>query len=136
MKNHDVQSIEIETSPSELFQYLSRPETLPQWTQAFKKAGDGRAVMATPAGEIDIELKVESVERTGTVDWIMGMPDGGRAAAYSRVTPLSKNKSVFTFVLMAPPVPLERLEGTLAQQSGVLREEMGKLKEIMEKRRK
>jgi hypothetical protein len=55
------------------------------------------------------------------------------ARAYSRVVPEGKGHSVFSFVLLAPPVPLERLEGTLNQQAQTLREELTRLSSILGK---
>ena len=60
------------------------------------------------------------------------MPDGSVGHAYSRVTGDGKNASIFSFVLMAPPVPLERLEGALAEQMKTLSSELKNLKGIIE----
>jgi len=40
-------------------------------------------------------------------------------------------KSVYTFVLMAPPGPIEQVEGTLRQQMELLREELENLQKIL-----
>jgi hypothetical protein len=37
------------------------------------------------------------------------------------------DRSIYTFVLEAPPVPLERLEGALAEQSRILIKELATL---------
>ena len=42
--------------------------------------------------------------------------------------------TVFTFVLMPPPVALEQLEGALQQQVGILKKELQTLKSILESR--
>jgi hypothetical protein len=44
-------------------------------------------------------------------------PDGKVASAYSRLVPQSNEDRVFSFVLLAPPVPLEQLEGMLNEQA-------------------
>jgi Protein of unknown function (DUF3179) len=44
------------------------------------------------------------------------------------------NKAVLSFVLMAPPVPLEAVEGALEAQRKVLAEELVRLKTILEAR--
>jgi hypothetical protein len=58
----------------------------------------------------------------------MTFPDGSVGTAYSRVTPDGEYRSVFSFVLMAPPVPLEELEGALEAQRKVLANELVRLK--------
>ena len=40
---------------------------------------------------------------------------------------LTGGKSIYTFVLEAPPAPLEELEGALAEQSRVLADELATL---------
>ncbi len=69
---------------------------------------------------------------TGTIDWKMTFPDGAIGVAYSRVTPDGEARSVYSFVLMAPPVPLEALEGALKAQSETLAKELLRLKDILE----
>jgi hypothetical protein len=53
------------------------------------------------------------------------------AAAYSRLIPLNAERVVYSFVLLAPPVPLEQLEGALSQQTVILRDELRKLSTIL-----
>ena len=53
--------------------------------------------------------------------------------AFSRITENGVN-SIYSFVLLAPPVPLEQLEGTLSIQKKLLAEELIKLKESLEVR--
>lgn len=130
-RKFDVQGIGIGAPFEVVFDYISEIEDLPKWTKAFKSAGGGRALLSTPNGELDIGLRVDSDKGRGTIDWHMEMPDGSVASAYSRVT-RDGDGSVFTFVLMAPPVPIEQVEGALEQQIGLLREEMGNLKRILE----
>jgi hypothetical protein len=66
------------------------------------------------------------------VDWELRFPDGTSGLAQSRVTPTSGGTSIYSFVLHAPPVPLEQLEGALAEQSVTLREELATLKALLE----
>jgi hypothetical protein len=81
-----------------------------------------------------IELRTDARAGAGTVDWTMIFPDGGVGAAYARVTPDGENRSVSTFVLMAPPGPLEALEGALDAQRRVLAEELVRLQAAWEER--
>lgn len=132
MKNYDVQSIHISATRDQVHAFVSKPENLPKWTHAFAYADSNQAEMRTPSGSIRVALKTESHSEAGTVDWHMGMPDGSVGHAFSRVTVDGKNASIFSFVLMAPPVPLERLEGALAEQMKTLASELKNLKGIIE----
>ena len=131
MKNFDAQSIEIQTGFHHAFTYIANPKTLPEWTHAFKRVSDGTAMMATPQGSVPIRLAVNSSSRHGMIDWIMDFPDGSRATAFSRLVEAGKNRCVYTFTLMPPPVPLEQLEGALEQQAKTLQEELARLARIL-----
>jgi uncharacterized protein YndB with AHSA1/START domain len=126
MSTFDVQSIEIAAPFSTAFRYIADPAHLPDWTHAFKRVVGDRATMETPAGSVEVGLRVEASESTGTVDWTITFPDGGVSRAASRVIPHG-DRSIYTFVLQAPPVPLERLEGALAEQSRILTTELAAL---------
>jgi hypothetical protein len=128
MQKYDVQSIEIEAPPRAVFDYLSRPETLPEWTHAFRTVDGNRATLATPKGTEEVELTVEASSTTGCVDWLLRFRNGSLARAHSRVVPGAGERSIYTFVLLAPPVPLEQIEGALAEQSRTLRSELATLR--------
>jgi hypothetical protein len=128
MQTYDVQSIEIEAPARTVFEYLSRPDTLPEWAHAFRSVDGSRATLATPKGTEEVELTVETSSATGCVDWLMHFPDGSLARAHSRVVPGAGERSIYTFVLLAPPVPLEQVEGALAEQSRTLRSELSTLR--------
>jgi hypothetical protein len=132
MKNNfDVQSIGINSAPNRVFEFIAKPENLPLWTNAFAKANQTSAMMVTPNGELPIELKTLISKEKGTIDWIMTMPDGSIGKAFSRVSENGEN-AIYSFVLLAPPVPLEQIEGALSAQKLVLAEELKKLKNILE----
>jgi len=132
MKTFDVQGVALNVPRNEAFAFLADPEQLPQWTHAFAAISPGQAVMRTPAGETTVELDVEASEEQGTVDWRMRFPDGSVATAFSRVVAVDDDRSLYSFVLTPPPVPLEQLEGALEAQSRTLAEELRKLQEILE----
>ncbi len=134
MKTFDVRGIQIDVPFAAAVGYIADAANLPAWAQAFRTTGHGRAALATPAGAVDVDLAVEVSTLHGSIDWIMTFPDGSVARAFSRVVPLDARSVVYTFVLTAPPVPLEQLEGTLAQQAQTLHEELERLKEILETR--
>jgi hypothetical protein len=131
VRTFDVQSIEIKAPFEKTFGFISRAESLPKWTSAFENIRDGRAVMRTPAGSVTIALSVQSSREQGTVDWLMTFPDGSVAKAFSRVIDNGPNSCIYSFVLTPPPMPLERLEGALEQQSQTLREELIRLQRLI-----
>lgn len=132
MKLFDVQGIELEATSASVFAYVANPAHLPTWTSAFAKVANGKALMRTPQGEIEIDLVVLASETQGTIDWRMTFQDGSVATAFSRVVALDRDRSIYTFILTPPPVPLEQLEGALDAQSRTLAEELRRLKVILE----
>src|SRR4026207_1666830 len=104
MSTFDVQSIEISAPFSAAFRYIADPANLPEWTHAFKDVSEGQATMETPAGALQVGLRVQASEPHGTIDWVITFPDGGIAKAASRVTPHGDG-SIYSFALEARPVP-------------------------------
>ncbi len=131
MKTFDVQAIEIRAPFEKTFSYIADTQNLPEWTSAFKAVSDGQALMRTPVGSVEIALAVNASREHGTVDWVMTFPDGNVATAYSRVIDAGESRSIYSFILMPPPVPLEQLEGALEQQSQILRQELSRLSVIL-----
>src|SRR5262245_8636761 len=119
MKTYDVQDIELTVPANRAFELIADPANLPRWTEAFTSAGRRSATMRTPDGEVEVGLEVDAQPAAGTVDWSMTFPDGSVARAHSRVVELAKDRCVYTFVLHAPPVALEAIEGALEKQSVV-----------------
>jgi hypothetical protein len=103
------------------------------WTNAFKEANESRALMNTPFGTINIGLKTLGNENEGTIDWHMELPDGTVGVAYSRIIPV-KERCIYSFILLPPPLPLEELEGKLEEQGGILRHELINLSELLKER--
>ena len=130
MRTFDVQSIELDAPLPVAFRYLADPANLPEWTHAFRAADGRQATMATPRGEVRVGLRVSASEAHGTIDWIMTFPDGSSGKASSRLVAHGA-KSIYTFVLEAPPVPLEELEGALAEQSRTLAGELARLATLL-----
>lgn len=131
MKTFDVQSIDINAPLEKTFSYIAEAQNLPEWTSAFERVYDGRALLRTPQGSAEVTLAVNASPEHGTIDWVITFPDGNVASAHSRVVRNGEGHSIFTFVLLPPPVPLEQLEGALEQQSQTLREELSRLSEIL-----
>jgi hypothetical protein len=133
MRMFDVQGVEIVAPRQKVFEFLRVPSNLPRWAHAFASAGNGRARLETPAGAIDIALDVDADAEAGTVDWRLTFPDGGVGLAQSRVTETTRDTCIYSFVLHAPPVALEQVEGALNAQSALLRSELATLKSLMER---
>lgn len=132
-KNFDVQSIAINVAPEVAYNFIAEPTNVAKWAIGFSEVNGQTALMETPNGKMKIGLKMEVDPSTRTIDTIMTMPDGSVGKAFSRITENDQGaSSIFTFVLMAPPVPLELIEGTLAQQKKQLAEELVLLKSILE----
>ena len=72
-------------------------------------------------------------ENCGTVDWQMEFPDGSVGIAQSRVAETTRSTCIYSFVLHAPPVPLEQVEGALDAQRVTLQSELATLKQLMER---
>lgn len=132
MKTYDLQDIDLNVPKDMAFSFISDAKNLPKWTNAFTSINNNKAVMQTPSGKVEIELEVHASAEFGTVDWRMIFPDQSVATAFSRITKANKNQSVYSFVLMPPPVPLEDIEGALEAQSQILQEELKKLKGLLE----
>lgn len=132
MEMFDVQAIEIRAPRASVFDFIRRPQNLPRWAEAFASADETHALLRTPAGSVQIELRTVADADSGTIDWRMMFPDGSVALAQSRVTETSRDTSIYAFVLHAPPVPLEQLEGALAVQRETLRGELRALRTLLE----
>lgn len=126
----DVQSIELPANFKKAFTYIADPKNLPNWTSAFREADEKSALLVTPKGELKIGLTTVSTE-SGTIDWHMKMPDGSIGKAYSRLTELPNGNVLYSFVLLAPPVPIEQMEGTLKEQKQLLANELKNLVHIL-----
>lgn len=132
MRMFDVQGIEISAPRRKLFEFLREPANLPRWAHAFVSAGNGHARLETPAGAVDVGLGVAADADSGVVDWRLTFPDGSVGLAHSRVTETTRGTCIYSFVLHAPPVPLEQVEGALDAQRALLHSELATLKSLME----
>jgi uncharacterized protein YndB with AHSA1/START domain len=133
MRLFDVQGIEIQAPRTRVFEFIRNPANLPRWARAFQSVQDGKARLGTPDSAVDVHLDVLAHEECGTIDWRMEFPDGSVGIAQSRVTETTRSTSIYSFVLHAPPVSLERVEGALEAQRVTLQSELATLKELMER---
>jgi hypothetical protein len=132
MRMFDVQGIEIFAPPRKVFEFVEQPANLPRWAHAFVSATHDRARLETPNGAVDVGLCVSADAQTGVVDWRLSFPDGAIGVAQSRVTETTRGTSIYSFVLHAPPVALEEIEGALDAQRALLQTELATLKSLME----
>jgi hypothetical protein len=77
-------------------------------------------------------LGVTADEDSGVVDWRLAFPDGTVGLAQSRVTETTRGTCIYSFVLHAPPVALEHVEGALEAQRALLQSELARLKSLLE----
>lgn len=133
MRMFDVQGIEIRVPRAAVFEFVRDPSNLLQWARAFTSVEDGRAKLETPSGSVQVGLTVSADAKTGTVDWRLDFPDGSVGLAQSRVTETIHGTCIYSFVLHAPPVALEQVEGALEAQRATLRSELATLKSLMER---
>jgi hypothetical protein len=133
MRMFDVQGIEIMAPCDKVFAFVTQPANLPQWAHAFVSATDDRACLETPRGAVDVGLRVSADAESGVVDWRLVFPDGSIGIAHSRVTETTRGTSIYSFVLHAPPVALEDVEGALDAQRVLLQSELATLKSLMER---
>lgn len=132
MRMFDVQGIEIQAPSRTVFDFVSDPSNLPRWAHAFRSVEGGRARLETPAGAVDVDLGVSANRDAGTVDWRLRFPDDAIGLAQSRVTDTTRGTCIYSFVLHAPPVALEQVEGALEAQRSTLAAELATLKSLME----
>ena len=133
MRMFDVQGIEIAAPRRKVFEFLREPANLPQWAHAFESAENSRARLQTPAGTVEVGLGISADADAGVVDWRLTFPDGSVSLAQSRVTETIRGTCIYSFVLHAPPVALEQVEGALDAQRAILGSELATLKSLMER---
>jgi hypothetical protein len=134
MKTFEVQSVRIAAPTGRVFDYIADPSNLPNWASAFRRVSGDTALLETPQGAVTIRLTTTAHPEAGTIDWGMTFPDGAAGEAFSRVMPDGEAASIYSFVLMSPPVPLEALEGALEAQQQTLATELTRLKMVLEAR--
>jgi hypothetical protein len=131
---YEIRSVALAVPFDAAFDYLGDMTRLPEGTNAFAAvAPDGDALMRTPAGEVPVRLTDRLDRATGVIDTTMTFPDGATTTAFSRLIPLGAQACAYSFVLTPPPVALEELEGSLAEQAAILEAELAALKARLER---
>jgi hypothetical protein len=132
MRTFDVQSIELAVPVIEAFRFIADPANLPRWAKALQWTRGGRVVITTPSRTIAANLEVRASEAHGTIDWYIRLPSGDVARTCSRLVEGTNGNAIYTFVLLAPPVPLEQLEEVLKARSAILREHLQALSRLLD----
>ena len=101
MRRFDVRAIEIRPPRQPLFEFLRIPGKSAALGAGFVSAEHDRARLETPAGAVDIGLKVLTNADAGTVDWRLLFPEGGIGVAHSRVIETTRGSCIYSFVLHA-----------------------------------
>jgi len=86
--------------------------------------------MATQAGAVEVGLRVRALRR-GYNRLAHDFPGWKRGNCILALVRESAEYCIYSFILMAPPVPLEQLEGALNQQAHILRDELTKLNAVL-----
>ena len=131
MSDFIVESVTLNVDAENAYEYIRDPANLPEWTNAFRTIDGESALMETPKGRVEVGLHVVGSPELRTVDWKMVFPDGREGWAWSRIFPFEDDRCFYSFVLPKPPDELEQIEGDLATQAGLLREELKRLQSIM-----
>jgi hypothetical protein len=88
----------------EVFAYLSETENLPAWATEFArelKVVDGKYKVVNGLGEFFFEIHAD--EESGVIDMLAGPSDTELALFPTRVVPLGKETSAFTFTMFQGP---------------------------------
>jgi hypothetical protein len=108
-------SIESESEPVDLYNFLANAGNIPQWAPVFadsiERVSDGRYRVSKAGQNFDMELFVHP--SAGAVDYLRKMPNGKRGGAYIRVTPRPLGGSVIT---MTVPLAANANESDVAKE--------------------
>jgi hypothetical protein len=111
MINRTVTAV-LDAPSEEVFDYLSRVENLPDWATDFArelKYENGKAKVVNGLGEFFFALQAD--RETGVIDMYAGPTEDELALFPTRVIPLGKNRSAYSFTMFkAPGMPDELFE--------------------------
>jgi hypothetical protein len=127
----NTQTITIDASPSQVFRFVSNPESLPQWARAFCQAirPDGDAwLVSSPQGEVRVRYRTD--EALGVIDFRLSPAPGIEALAASRVVPNGDSAEYVFTQFQTPGMP----DDLFTRQGQALREELVILKALLEGR--
>jgi len=121
------ETVVLDASKTEVFDFLSRVESMPEWATEFArelKWEDGRARVVNGLGEFWI--RIDADPDTGVIDMLSG-PDANDLTLFpTRVVPLPGDRSAFTFTMFQPP---EMPDGLFESQHAALLRELAGLQQ-------
>ena len=95
-----------------VFDYLSRPENLPEWATEFAqelKQVNGKTKVVNGLGEF--YFAIDADRKSGVIDMYAGPTEGELALFPTRVVPLGEDRSAYSFTMFkAPGMPDELFE--------------------------
>lgn len=127
----DTQTVSIPTPADELYTFLSDIRNLPVWAVGFARSvrqQEGRWIVTTSSGEIEVELQVNEPART--IDFVLMPARDVRVVAYSRVLANGPGSEFIFTQIQAPGMPDDVFDG----QIEALTEEMHVLRSVMRAR--
>jgi hypothetical protein len=102
----------LDASKDDVFDYLSRLENVPEWATEFArelKFEDGKAKVVNSLGEFFFEIAAD--RRSGVIDMYAGPTEQELVLFPTRVVPLGKERSAYSFTMFkAPEMPDELFE--------------------------
>ena len=112
MRSETVTTV-LDAPAKDVFDYLSRIDNLPDWADEFARElrwEKGEAMVTNGLGEF--VFRIEADRRTGVIDMLAGPRPDELALFPTRVVPLPRERSAFTFTMFQQPgVPDELFEG-------------------------
>jgi hypothetical protein len=127
----NTQTVSIDATPTQLFEFIADPETLPIWAVGFcrriRREGD-HWIVTTAHG--DVPIRYEADHRRGTIDFYFSPAPGVEIAAFSRVLPNGDGAEYVFTQFQAPGMP----DDAFALQVSALTEELRVLLSVIRAR--
>jgi len=127
----NTQSVSIAASPTQVFEFIADPETLP-----LRAVGFCRRIRRENAGWIvtttqgDVPIRYETDRSRGTIDFYFSPAPGVEVAAFSRVVPNGDGAEYVFTQFQAPGMP----DAVFAAQVSALAEELRVLSSVIRAR--
>ena len=106
MEKSNTQAVSISASPSQVFDFIANPETLPLWAVGFcrgirREGADW--IVTTPRG--DIRMRYDADRARGTVDFHFSPAPGVELSAFSRIVPNGSGAEYVFTQFQGPGMP-------------------------------
>jgi hypothetical protein len=116
MRTHTT-SIEIDSAPDQVFDFVADGTKLPLWAIGFAKAieRDDDCWLVTLASGQRVPVRIDSERATGVVDYVMLPAAGAETAAHTRAVPHAGG-TLYTFSMhQTPDTPDDAFEAQVAE---------------------